>query len=90
MNHTMAARKPNLEELEEHRSHLLRFAMLQLRDRAAAEDMVQETFVAAVGALDSFEGRSSLRTRTTKASKPSSAASGPAASFGSRRTWPSA
>lgn len=61
-----AATKPDITELEQHRGALLKFAMLQLRDRAVAEDMVQEAFVAALGALDRFEGRSSLRTWLTR------------------------
>lgn len=54
-----------LEDLEQHRAHLLRFALLQVRDRAAAEDLVQDTFASAVAALERFEGRSSLRTWLT-------------------------
>lgn len=62
----MAAPKTDIGELEQHRGHLLRFAMLQVRDRAAAEDLVQETFAAAVESLDRFEGRASLRTWLTR------------------------
>ena len=47
-------------ELQEHRPHLLRFALLQLRDTSAAEDAVQETLLAALQAP--FDGRSSVRT----------------------------
>jgi RNA polymerase sigma-70 factor (ECF subfamily) len=47
-------------ELQAHRPHLLRFALLQLHDSAAAEDAVQETLLAALQAP--FDGRSSVRT----------------------------
>lgn len=58
--------KTQLADLEQHRAHLLKFALLQLRDRAAAEDIVQDTFAAAIASLDRFEGRSSLRTWLTR------------------------
>lgn len=57
--------KAGITDLEQHRRHLLKFAMLQVRDQAAAEDLVQDTFAAAVCALDRFEGRASLRTWLT-------------------------
>jgi RNA polymerase sigma-70 factor (ECF subfamily) len=41
---------------------MLRVAGAQLKDRAAAEDVVQETWLAVIKGIDSFEGRSSLRT----------------------------
>lgn len=44
------------------RPTLLRFAKLQLRDEAAAEDAVQETLLAAVTSGESFAGRAALRT----------------------------
>ena len=44
---------------------LLRFAMLQLRHRSAAEDVVSETMLAILEKPDNFEGRSSLRTYAT-------------------------
>lgn len=57
------ARKPvDPLELEQHRPQLLKFAMLQLRSAAAAEDAVQETLVAALQSAGSFAGQSSVRT----------------------------
>ena len=50
-------------ELEAHRAYLFRVAHLQLRDRAAADDVVQDTLVAALAG--GFSGRSSLRTWLT-------------------------
>ena len=52
-------------ELERHRRYLLRVAQLQLRDADAAEDVVQETLVAALGAREGFTGRSSVKTWLT-------------------------
>jgi len=49
-------------ELEQHRPYLLRFALLQLRDRSAAEDAVQETLLAAIQGASQFAGQSSVRT----------------------------
>lgn len=44
------------------RSDMLRFARLQLRDAAAAEDAVQEALLAAIDKAASFSGRSELKT----------------------------
>lgn len=44
------------------RSDMLRFAELQLRDRDAAEDMVQEAIEAALRNASTFTGRSTLKT----------------------------
>jgi RNA polymerase sigma-70 factor (ECF subfamily) len=52
-------------QVEAQRSYLLRYASLQLRDQAAAEDAVQETLVAALAGEKSFGGRSNLRTWLT-------------------------
>ena len=41
---------------------MLRLAMSYLRDRGAAEDAVQETWLTCLRTLDRFEGRSSLKT----------------------------
>jgi RNA polymerase sigma-70 factor (ECF subfamily) len=49
-------------ELDQHRPYLLRFALLQLRDRSAAEDAVQETLLAAIQGASRFAGQSSVRT----------------------------
>ena len=51
--------------VEGERAYLLRYASLQLRDRAAAEDAVQETLLAALAGEKGFAGRSNLRTWLT-------------------------
>lgn len=45
-----------------HGDFLFRQALLRLRDRGRAEEMVQETFLAALKAREGFAGRSSERT----------------------------
>jgi len=63
----IAAAMPDPElasQLEQHRRYLLRVARLQLRDDATAEDVVQETMLAALAGTG-FSGRSSLRTWLT-------------------------
>ena len=52
-------------DIEAQRPYLLRYASMQLRSREAAEDAVQETLLAALGAEPSFAGRSNLRTWLT-------------------------
>lgn len=49
-------------ELAAHRSYLLRFARLQLRNDAWAEDAVSETMLAALAKPQSFGNRSQLKT----------------------------
>ena len=51
--------------LEAERPYLLRYARLQLREPAAAEDAVQEALLAALAGEASFGGRSNLRTWLT-------------------------
>ncbi|HZM34342.1 MAG TPA: sigma-70 family RNA polymerase sigma factor [Burkholderiales bacterium] len=51
--------------VEAERGYLLRYAALQLRDRHAAEDAVQETLLAALTGESGFAGRSNLRTWLT-------------------------
>jgi RNA polymerase sigma-70 factor (ECF subfamily) len=52
-------------ELDRHRAYLYRYAMLQLRDANGAEDVVQETLLAALESRSAFAGRSSLKTWLT-------------------------
>ena len=53
-------------ELQFHCGYLLRVAQLQLRDRDRAEDVVQETLLAALAGRDCFNGRSSVKTWLTE------------------------
>lgn len=48
--------------LDEHGSALYRYALVQLRDPHKAEDAVQETLLAALGARERFSGGASVRT----------------------------
>jgi RNA polymerase sigma-70 factor (ECF subfamily) len=48
--------------VEAHGDYLFNFAIGQVRDTSVAEDLVQETFLAALKAQDNFSGRSSERT----------------------------
>jgi RNA polymerase sigma-70 factor, ECF subfamily len=50
------------ELVAEHSSAMLRLALIHSPSRAVAEEVVQETWIAVLRSLDSFEGRSSLRT----------------------------
>lgn len=52
-------------ELEAIRPALLRFALLQLRNEALAEDAVQEALLAVLEKPDSYAGKSSFRTYVT-------------------------
>jgi RNA polymerase sigma-70 factor, ECF subfamily len=51
-------------QLDAHRGYLFRVARLQLRDDALAEDVVQETLLAALSG-STFSGKSSLKTWLT-------------------------
>jgi RNA polymerase sigma-70 factor (ECF subfamily) len=54
---------PGIEnQLAEHRTYLLRYARLQLRNDAWAEDAVSETLLAALTKPQSFGNRSQLKT----------------------------
>jgi RNA polymerase sigma-70 factor (ECF subfamily) len=61
----MAAPDDFRQQLEALRPYLLRYASLQLRDAAAAEDCVQEALLAALAGQASFAGRANLRTWLT-------------------------
>lgn len=50
------------DQLDGFRADMLRFVVLQLRDRAAAEDAVQEAMLAALEAAPRFDQRSQLKT----------------------------
>ena len=48
--------------LKEHGDYLFRYALFRLKDHHLAEDLVQETLIAAISAKDRFKGTSSVRT----------------------------
>lgn len=52
-------------QVESQRPYLLRYASMQLRNPDAAEDVVQETLLAALTGKAGFAGRSNLRTWLT-------------------------
>jgi RNA polymerase sigma-70 factor (ECF subfamily) len=52
-------------ELSRLRPTLMRFAVLQLRDEQSAEDVVQDTMLAALQGRESFSGRAQLKTWLT-------------------------
>jgi len=56
---------PEPAAIEGERDYLLRYARLQLRNPAQAEDAVQETLLAAIEGAARFSGKSSLRTWLT-------------------------
>src|SRR6266704_1899039 len=66
----MSAPQPNPDKLTadpgrwlgDHGDYLFEYASFRLRDDTAAEDAVQETFLAALKAYEKFEGRGSERT----------------------------
>jgi RNA polymerase sigma-70 factor (ECF subfamily) len=53
------------KQIESHRSYLLRYASIHLRDPSTAEDAVQETLLAGISGAGRFEGRADLRTWLT-------------------------
>lgn len=52
-------------EIEVHRPYLLRYARMHLANAAQAEDVVQETLLAAIEGGERYSGRSALRTWLT-------------------------
>ncbi len=52
-------------DLDQHRDYLYAYALRRLGDSGLAEDLVQDTFVAALGAVQGFRGNSSPRTWLT-------------------------
>jgi len=51
--------------LAKHRKYLMQYALFHVRDPSVAEDAVQETMIAALAQLHTFEGRAQLRTWLT-------------------------
>ena len=49
----------------ENADFLLSFTLTKIKDRELAKDLVQDTFLAAITHLDSFEGKSTIRTWLT-------------------------
>jgi RNA polymerase sigma-70 factor, ECF subfamily len=47
--------------VKDHGDYLFRFALVRLKDRAAAEDAVQETFLAGMKAIERFDKRKPIR-----------------------------
>ena len=63
---TGRSQKPNMDRLiADYGASLLRLCCLYLRDRAQAEDAVQDTFIKVYEKYGSFEGRSSEKTWIT-------------------------
>lgn len=52
-------------DLDQHRDYLYAYALRRVGDSGLAEDLVQDTFVAALGAVQGFRGDSSPRTWLT-------------------------
>ena len=50
------------EWLDKHGDHLYRYALVRVRNATVAEDLLQETLLAAIASCESHEGRSSERT----------------------------
>lgn len=61
MNETTTLSDP-LTWLDQHGDALYRYAMLRVREPAAAEDLVQDTLLAALRAKDRFAGQAAERT----------------------------
>jgi RNA polymerase sigma-70 factor (ECF subfamily) len=58
-----AAVPPDIESLvRAHGDSLYRFALSRVRDTPSAEDLVQDTFLAALSGLDRFRGEAHVRT----------------------------
>jgi RNA polymerase sigma-70 factor (TIGR02943 family) len=51
--------------VDQHGDYLYRFALSRIKDPSVAEDLVQETFLAALGSRKNFKSRSAVRTWLT-------------------------
>ena len=56
---------PGEQDFQQYGPYLLRYALLQLRDQALAQDVVQETLLAALEGRARFTGKSSAKTWLT-------------------------
>lgn len=56
---------PAAQEFPQYRAYLLRYALLHLRDQDLAEDVVQETLLAALEGRAGFSGKSAYKTWLT-------------------------
>lgn len=61
-SHHQRSHTPPEQWVQQYGNYLFRYALSRLSDPETAQDMVQETLVAAVAAYRRFEGRSSMRT----------------------------
>ena len=65
---TQAKQKLDKESLDpstwvsEYGDYLFRYAVVMVKNHSTAEELVQETFLAAIKGLDKFEGRSTVKT----------------------------
>ena len=64
-NFNPSVNTPSEQDLLHHRPYLLRYALMQLRNPEQAEDVVQETLLAALEGRARFAGDSSLKTWLT-------------------------
>jgi RNA polymerase sigma-70 factor (ECF subfamily) len=63
MNDSRSPTRPDPSNwVDEHGDVLYRFALIRVKDPHTAEDLVQDTFIAALQGLASFKGGSSVRT----------------------------
>ena len=58
------------ELIESYGATMLRVAQMYVRDRASAEEVVQETWLAVLNGIDRFEGRSSLTAGLARGQDP--------------------
>lgn len=65
MDNTASSPGARPAAIQSERGYLVRYAMLHLRNPAQAEDVVQETLLAAIEGAAGFAGKSSLRTWLT-------------------------
>ncbi len=65
MEHSTSQEDNPQSWLEKHGDYLFRYALIRVSQRDIAEDLVQETFLAALKSYATFDGNSSIRTWLT-------------------------